>query len=65
MSFSLKGPDSRVELSPGVAMPVLGLGVFQIEENDLYHVVSSALEAGCRLFDTAKYYRTRGRWAVP
>ena len=60
MSFSLKGPDSRVELSPGVTMPVLGLGVFQIEENDLYHVVSSALEAGCRLFDTAKYYQNEG-----
>ena len=57
MKLSLTGPGAHVSICHGVDMPVLGLGLFQTEKHDLYRVVSAALEAGCRLFDTAKYYQ--------
>lgn len=46
-----------VKLSNGVAMPCQGFGVFQIPDHDeCRQAVASALEAGCRLIDTASVY---------
>lgn len=49
---------SRVELSDGRAMPVLGLGVWQIPDGQpVKEAVHWALEAGIRHIDTARIYR--------
>lgn len=46
-----------VEIAPGVAMPLLGLGVFQIPPGDpTRQTVGWALEAGYRHVDTAQAY---------
>ncbi len=47
----------RVTLNNGVAMPVLGLGVWQLRDGaEAETAVRWALDAGYRLFDTAKMY---------
>ena len=38
-------------------MPMLGLGVYKIEDQDADQAVSSAISAGYRLFDTASAYK--------
>jgi diketogulonate reductase-like aldo/keto reductase len=43
-------------LNNGVAIPQLGLGLWQIANADMPKVVSAALAAGYRLFDTAAIY---------
>ena len=49
--------ESRVTLNNGVAMPVLGLGVWQIPAGPATQkAVRYALETGYRLIDTAKLY---------
>ncbi len=46
------------DLGSGVSMPMLGLGVWQIEEGaETEQAVEWALEAGYRHIDTAQYYR--------
>ena len=45
-----------VKLNNGVEMPVIGYGVFQIENDKCEKCVSDALEAGYRLIDTAQAY---------
>ena len=45
-----------VTLNNGVPMPVLGFGVFQIDDAQTEQAVSDALAAGCRLIDTAASY---------
>lgn len=46
-----------IKLNNGVEMPMLGFGVFQIpDQEECEKVVSSALEAGYRLIDTAAAY---------
>jgi 2,5-diketo-D-gluconate reductase A len=46
------------ELAGGVAMPMLGLGVWQLDEGrEAEQAVEWALEAGYRHIDTAAYYR--------
>jgi diketogulonate reductase-like aldo/keto reductase len=49
---------STIKLSNGVEMPIIGLGVFQINQDDNFidQIVTYALEVGYRLFDTAKAY---------
>jgi diketogulonate reductase-like aldo/keto reductase len=54
MAMSL---SSRITLNNGVEMPVLGLGVFQMTDDEAYRAVSQALEIGYRHIDTAAYYR--------
>ena len=50
-----------VKLNNGVEMPVIGYGVFQIENDKCEKCVSDALEAGYRLIDTAQaYYNEEG-----
>ncbi|MFD7447182.1 aldo/keto reductase [Streptomyces sp. NPDC059909] len=45
-----------VTLNNGVAMPLLGFGVYQIPAEDTERAVSDALAAGYRLLDTAAAY---------
>ena len=46
----------RIELNEFVAIPQLGLGVWQIENEKVVPTVIAALEAGYRLIDTAQGY---------
>jgi 2,5-diketo-D-gluconate reductase A len=46
-----------VTLNDGNAIPAVGLGVFKVPPADTQHVVSAALRAGYRHFDTAAAYR--------
>jgi methylglyoxal/glyoxal reductase len=49
--------ESTFSLNNGVRIPVLGLGVYQIPSGpETEQVVSTALHAGYRLIDTARYY---------
>lgn len=45
-----------VELSNGVKMPMLGYGVFQVDNDTTQKVVKEAIESGYRLIDTAQAY---------
>jgi diketogulonate reductase-like aldo/keto reductase len=45
-----------ITLNNGVAMPVIGLGVFQTPPDETTDAVASALEAGYRHIDTAAVY---------
>jgi 2,5-diketo-D-gluconate reductase A len=45
-----------VTLNNGVAMPIVGFGVFQIPEDETQPAVEAALEAGYRHLDTAASY---------
>lgn len=45
-----------VRLNNGVKMPMLGYGVYQIEESECERCVSDALEVGYRSIDTAQAY---------
>lgn len=47
----------HVRLNDGVDIPQLGLGVFQVPEDETEAVVSAALKAGYRHIDTAAAYR--------
>ncbi len=47
----------RIPLANGVAMPALGLGTSPLNEHDTEVMVTAAIEAGYRLFDTAENYR--------
>ena len=48
---------SALKLNNGVAMPVLGLGVFKSQEGDeTYNAVKYAIEAGYKHIDTAAVY---------
>ena len=52
------GLKSGTKLSNGVRMPWLGLGVFQVpNDNDAADAVRAALDAGYRHIDTAALYR--------
>ncbi|RFD25342.1 2,5-didehydrogluconate reductase A [Mycobacterium uberis] len=45
-----------IALNDENTMPVLGLGVAELSENETEHAVLTALEIGCRLIDTAAAY---------
>jgi 2,5-diketo-D-gluconate reductase A len=45
-----------VTLNNGVSMPILGFGVYQVPDDETEQAVSTALEAGYRLVDTAAGY---------
>lgn len=45
-----------VTLSNGIRMPQLGFGVYKVPEEETREVVTTALEAGYRSFDTATLY---------
>ncbi len=46
----------NVTLNNGVEMPILGFGVFQVDNDQTEAAVSAALDAGYRLIDTAAAY---------
>ena len=46
----------NVTLNNGVAMPIIGFGVYQIEPSEAQRAVEDALEVGYRLIDTAAAY---------
>jgi len=48
--------DSRVQLRDGVMMPLLGLGVYEMNDAETEQAVKWALQAGYRLIDTAEWY---------
>lgn len=49
--------NSKVKLSNGVEMPIVGLGVYKIQEGEeIQNAVKYALDAGYRMIDTAKKY---------
>ncbi|TGB08378.1 aldo/keto reductase [Streptomyces sp. MZ04] len=50
----------QVTLNNGVAMPILGFGVYQIPPEQTEQAVSEALAAGYRLLDTAAAYGNEG-----
>jgi 2,5-diketo-D-gluconate reductase A len=49
-------PDASIRLSDGVAMPLLGLGVWRVPARETERVVAWALAAGYRHVDTAAAY---------
>lgn len=51
MSSAIEVPT--VALNNGVAMPMLGFGVFQIPAQDTEQIVIDALVTGYRMLDTA------------
>lgn len=49
--------DTKISLNSGAQMPRIGLGTYQItDEGEIAETMRSALQAGYRLFDTAKLY---------
>jgi diketogulonate reductase-like aldo/keto reductase len=46
----------RVDLLDGTSIPQLGFGVFKVDDDGAERAVSTALEVGYRLIDTAKLY---------
>ena len=56
----------KVILNNGVKMPVLGFGVFQINDPAVYkQAVLNAIETGYRLIDTAAVYFNEEAVAIP
>ena len=47
-------PETR--LINGVSMPQLGLGVYQMDDDEVRATIPKATEAGYRLIDTASRY---------
>ena len=45
-----------VALNNGIKMPQLGLGVWQVPDEEATSAVKTALDVGYRLIDTAKIY---------
>jgi diketogulonate reductase-like aldo/keto reductase len=45
-----------IKLNNGSDLPVLGLGTWKMSDDEAYAAVRSALDAGYRLIDTAKFY---------
>lgn len=52
----MTAPSTMLTLNNGVAMPPLGLGVFQSSPEDTVRAVTFAIEHGYRLIDTAAAY---------
>lgn len=54
----MKSIFDKVKLHNGVEMPVLGLGVYKVEEGtQIEETIHSALDYGYRLIDTASFYQ--------
>lgn len=45
-----------ITLNNGVEIPLIGFGLYKVEKNEAYRVVSDAIKVGYRLFDTAQRY---------
>lgn len=54
----MAGIQGKTVLHNGVEMPLLGLGVYKVEEGrEIEHTIHTALDAGYRLIDTASFYK--------
>lgn len=53
----MTGKSPLITLNNGVAMPRLGLGVYEASPDDTIGAVATAIDSGYRLIDTAKAYR--------
>ena len=49
--------DQSIMLNTNAQMPLFGLGVYKISEQEADLAVGTALKEGCRLFDTAPVYK--------
>jgi len=47
--------QSRVKLSDGYDIPILGLGTYEMDGRETYKAVTYALEVGYRLIDCAEW----------
>ncbi|VEL40353.1 unnamed protein product [Protopolystoma xenopodis] len=54
--FSSLVPMTHITLNNGIKMPVLGLGTFQSEPDQVVRAVEIAIDAGYRHIDTAFLY---------
>ncbi len=49
------------EISPGVHLPEIGIGTWQVKDSKvIFDVIDAGLEAGYRLIDTAACYKNEG-----
>ncbi|EPQ53975.1 aldo-keto reductase [Gloeophyllum trabeum ATCC 11539] len=48
--------QSKLKLSDGNEIPILGFGTYELDGNDAYNAVKWALEAGYRHIDSAEWY---------
>lgn len=50
--------EKTIQLNTGISMPVLGLGTYQLtEEDEVIQTIQNAANMGYRLFDTASSYK--------
>lgn len=56
MTGAASTPIPSISLNDDHTMPVLGLGVGELSDEETERAVSAALEIGCRLIDTAAVY---------
>jgi 2,5-diketo-D-gluconate reductase A len=54
------GDQRHAEISPGVLMPMIGFGTWDVKPPDTYGAVRAALDAGYRHIDTAYGYGNEG-----
>lgn len=54
-----------LKLNNGIKMPVLGFGVFQVDNETCQRVVEDALSVGYRLIDTASSYQNETQTWTP
>lgn len=54
-----------LKLNNGIKMPVLGFGVFQVDNETCQRVVEDALSVGYRLIDTASSYQNENQTWTP
>lgn len=48
--------QSRVKFNNNIEVPIFGLGVYKVDDNDCSDLVKNAIKFGYRLIDTASFY---------
>ncbi|NBX51131.1 aldo/keto reductase [bacterium] len=49
--------SAKYKLNNGIRMPALGLGVYQMTDQEVEQAIKTALDIGYRHFDTAAFYK--------
>ena len=57
MAFTATSAVPTLALNDGHVIPALGIGVWQVPDDQAFAAVQTAIEAGCRSIDTAAAYR--------
>jgi 2,5-diketo-D-gluconate reductase A len=57
MAFTATSAVPTLALNDGHVIPVLGIGVWQVPDDQAFAAVQTAIEAGCRSIDTAAAYQ--------